>query len=69
MEESPVGTIAYREQQVGTKVHWWWSHPLPCDGAQLSILWVELVHIMEITMLQRTVTRRSALKELSKEKR
>ena len=64
-----MGTIAYREQQVGTKVHWWWSHPLPCYGTQLSILWVELVHIMEITMLQRTVTRRSALKELGKEKR
>ena len=69
MEESPMGTIAYREQQVGTQVHRWWSHPFPGYGTQFSILWVELVHIMEITMLQRTVTRRSALKELGKEKR
>jgi hypothetical protein len=69
MEKSPMGTIAYREQQVGTKVHRWWSHPLPGYGTQLSKLWVELVHIMEVAMLQRTVIRRSALKELGKEKR
>ena len=69
VEKSPVGTIAYREQQMCTKVHRWWIYPLPCYGTQLSIPWVELVHIVEITMLQRTVAGRSALKELGKEKR
>ena len=56
-----MGTIAYREQQVGTQVHRWWSHPLPGYGTQFSILWVEMVHIMELAMLQRTMIKRIAL--------